>query len=175
MSCSYVLGIDPGLDGAFALIDHGGRLVEIWDTPTLVTSPRPRLRRDYDEHAIGAWLRKVAPQISMAGIERLGAFPGKSKRQTPGSIATSNFRLGLSLGILRGQLSALAIPFDLVAPQSWKAALMKGMPKEKSSSILRAKQLCPSAAEHLTLKKHDGRADALLIAHYVLRFGREDL
>lgn len=174
MTWSCILGIDPGLDGAFALIDNQGRMVEILDTPTLVVKQKP-LRRDYDEHVIGSWLRKAAPQISMAGIERLGAFPGTSPRQTPGSIATSNFRLGLSLGMLRGQLAALAIPFDLIAPQTWKSALMKGMPKEKAASILRAKQLCPDAAEHLTLKKHDGRADALLIAQYVLRFRRGEL
>lgn len=164
-----ILGIDPGLDGAFALIRDNGAVEDIWDMPTLELGGKKATKRDYDEHGIASRLRLIAPHIAIAGVERLGAFPGARERQTLGSVATSNFRLGLCAGILRGQLAALGIRFELVAPQSWKAALMKGMPKEKSASILRAKQLFPDAAGMLTRKKDDGRADAILIAEYVRR------
>lgn len=167
-----ILGIDPGLDGAFALIRDDGTVEDIWDMPTLTLGGKTTVKRDYDEHGIAARLRLVARDIDLAGVERLQAFPGKSEKQTKGSVATSNFRLGLCSGILRGQLAAFGIRFELVAPQSWKAALMKGMPKEKSASIAKAKQLFPDAVGMLTRKKDDGRADALLIALYVQRLQR---
>jgi hypothetical protein len=36
----------------------------------------------------------------------------------------------------------------------------------KDSSVQRAVQLYPDAGAHLTLKKHHGRAEALLLARY---------
>jgi hypothetical protein len=38
--------------------------------------------------------------------------------------------------------------------------------KEKSAARFKAMALFPSMAEHLKLVKHDGRAEALLLAEY---------
>ena len=66
-------------------------------------------------------------------------------------------------------LVCLTIPYTLVTPQRWKKELMDGMPKDKDSSRVVAIRLFPTFATELKLKKHHGRADALLIAEYLRR------
>ena len=55
----------------------------------------------------------------------------------------------------------------LVTPQVWKKAMLKDMPKEKESSVVRCRELFPYTCDHLTLKSHHNRADAMLIAEHL--------
>jgi len=91
--------------------------------------------------------------------------PGMEKGVGHGSIAS--FSLGYSFGVWVGILAALEIPYQLVSPQTWKAALMKDSPKEKDASRIVADRLFPGQRENWwPLKKHHGRCDALLLAEY---------
>ena len=72
------------------------------------------------------------------------------------------FTCGLGMGVWLGILAALALPHSRVRPQVWKKAL--GLSKDKEAARLRAMQLFPGA--ELRLKKHHGRAEALLLARY---------
>jgi crossover junction endodeoxyribonuclease RuvC len=65
-------------------------------------------------------------------------------------------------------LAALGVPMSFVAPATWKRALQ--VPAAKDGARARASQLLPAAAGHWPLVKHDGRAEAALIALYGLRF-----
>jgi crossover junction endodeoxyribonuclease RuvC len=68
-----------------------------------------------------------------------------------------------------GILAALNIPHELITPQSWKKSMMNGQPKEKDASRLVVMRLFPEVSDRLQLKKHHGRADALLIAEFLRR------
>ncbi len=73
------------------------------------------------------------------------------------------FTIGVGFGAWLGLLGALEIPYTRVRPARWKHALgLRG--KDKEAARLRAQQLFPSA--DLQLKKHHGRAEALLLASY---------
>ena len=72
------------------------------------------------------------------------------------------FTCGLGMGVWLGILAALALPHSRVRPQVWKKAFSLG--KDKEAARLRAMQLFPGA--ELRLKKHHGRAEALLLARY---------
>jgi hypothetical protein len=61
-------------------------------------------------------------------------------------------------------IQARHIRIELVTPSVWKRAL--GLGKDKDASLHKARLLFPMAELHLA--KHDGRAEALLIAHYAL-------
>jgi hypothetical protein len=50
----------------------------------------------------------------------------------------------------------------LVPPRRWKSALQ--VPASKDAARFRASQLLPQAAHLWPLKKHDGRAEAALLA-----------
>jgi crossover junction endodeoxyribonuclease RuvC len=147
------IGIDPGLSGAVAVLPEGW----IFDTPTAIVSSGKRQRREYLEAEMAAMLAPFV-EDSVAAIEKVHAMPRQG--------VASMFTMGVGLGVWRGILAALGIPFDLVTPQRWKAVMMDGMGKEKEAARTRALQLFPGLTPSLRLKKHHGRAEALLIAEY---------
>ena len=67
-------------------------------------------------------------------------------------------------GVILGVLASRSVPLLLVSPVSWKRAL--GVPKAKDGARARASQLLPEAAHQWRLKRHDGRAEAALLALY---------
>jgi crossover junction endodeoxyribonuclease RuvC len=101
-------------------------------------------------------------------IEKVHAMPafgkdknGNDKRQG----ITSMFRFGEGFGLWIGIIAALGLPCTQVAPQTWKKALMAGMP-DKDASRQRAQELYPQCVKDLSRKKDHNRAEALLLAHY---------
>jgi crossover junction endodeoxyribonuclease RuvC len=77
------------------------------------------------------------------------------------------FTVGVGFGLWLGIRAALQLPHTRVRPHVWKKAL--GLSKDKEQARLRAQQLYPAA--DLRLRKHHGRAEALLLAVYGERFG----
>ncbi len=144
-------GIDPGLSGAIGLVHEDGSFAAVVDIPTLTTTTG---RRQIDFAALAAILREQAPAFVL--VERVGSRPGEG--------AVGAFAFGLTYGGILGILGALALPHDVVQPASWKRKA--GIPPgaDKAASIQTAVRLLPTAAPHLTRKKDDGRAEALLLA-----------
>ena len=172
-----VIGIDPGLDGAFVSIDHSTQAVEFFDMPTFQVTVGGKNRRQLDTPSIVAWLRgkmQGADEVCVV-MEKQQAMPARRGKpcpkckQSPSQGVVSTGTTMLNYGILLGIVAALEIPLELVAGRSWKAAMMKDMPSDKSASIVKAAQLVPSVADQLKRKKDHGRADALLIAIYGIR------
>lgn len=148
-------GIDPGLTGALAIIHEDGKL-EFHDTPALSLGKR----NDHDLAEILQILRRVSDSGSaIVGLERVHAMPSNG--------TLSAFSMGRSMTAWEMGLVSFGISYRMVPPQSWKARLMNGQSKEKDASRQVAMRLFPSAIPHLSLKKHHGRADALLLAEYV--------
>ena len=155
-----ILGIDPGFDGALALLDHNGACFGIADTPTTFLRRKPQ-RREYNLPEIRQLLYYYQDLYKplRAALESTHAMPKQGVR--------SMFQMGLGLGMWMGMLAGLAIPYELIPPQRWKKVMLDGMPKGKLTALVKARQLWPSA--ELGLKKHVGRADALLLAEYLRR------
>jgi len=153
-----IAGIDVGLSGAVALLDaETGGVIDIWDMPTLALIRGGRNKRELDPHSIAAALGR--DRIGHAFVEQVGAMPGQG--------VSSVFSFGKTYGITIGVLATLGIPYSFAVPQVWKKAL--GVPAAKDGARARATQLLPSAAHYWPLVKHDGRAEAALIAYYGLR------
>ena len=148
------IGIDPGLTGAVAVLIDRGRIVEVCDTPTLILSKGNHRRHEYDLPGMVAIVRHYASPETLVTIEDSQAMPGQGLRST----WTTGYGFGLWLGVL----TALALPYRRIRPASWKKAL--GVNADKESARLVAQQLFPTA--DLRLKKHHGRAEALLLAWY---------
>ena len=151
-----VVGIDPGLSGAVALVwPATPETVTTWDTPTVLVKVGTHQRRDYDAAAMVNVLVVANPGLVI--LERPHAMP----KSMGGSLAS--FSLGRGVGVWEGILAALRFRYELVSPQRWKQYFqLLGQPKD--ASRLKAARLFPSAELHL--KKHDGRAEALLLAEY---------
>jgi hypothetical protein len=144
-------GIDPGVTGALALVDAEGRFQAVHDMPTTLATTG---RRQIDPGALAALLREHGPAFCL--VERVGPRPREG--------AVGAFSFGLTFGAILGVLATLGLPHDLVQPVAWKRRA--GIPPKspKGVSIAVAKRLLPDAGPHLTLVKHDGRAEALLLA-----------
>ena len=155
---SYLYGgIDPGLEGAVALITYWGDVVLLADTPVLKIQVGKSIKSEYNETAMSnLFTNEGIIRIQRVVIEDVHAMPGQG--------VVSVFRFGVGYGLWRGILTAHKISYDRVPPQTWKRVMMEGLGKDKDASLLRAQQLFPTADLHL--KKHHGRAEALLMAEY---------
>jgi len=146
-----LLGLDPGLTGALAAIDSDGQIVALHDLPILrdgklafVDAP------ELVSHMTAARAGRPARIL----VERVSAMPRQG--------VASSFQFGVGFGSLLAACRFLAMPLELVTPAVWKRAL--GLPADKRASLDRARMLFPTAELHLA--KHDGRAEALLLAEY---------
>ena len=158
-----VLGIDPGYSGAIAVFNCG-QPSRVYDMPILKTGKKTEL----DEVGLFTIFDNLLFEGHMvsAFVEKAQAMPGQ------GIASTGRYLIGY--GQILGILAGLRIPKTLVHPRTWKAKLMRDMEKEKQASILRCKQLFPEFAQkHLTLKKHHGRADAILLGFYGVNYGQK--
>lgn len=145
-----IIGIDPGLKGAVAIITYQNNIV-LYNVPLLDGQYHIPEMADIIE----SW--SVTNPSTHAFIEKVGAMPKQG--------VVSMFNFGKGFGIWLGILGTLKIPYTLVTPQAWKKAMMEGM-RNKDDSRLRACQLFPKESLQFARKKDVGRADALLIAEY---------
>jgi crossover junction endodeoxyribonuclease RuvC len=156
-----ICGIDPGLSGALALID-GDDAVRVFDMPVLQLKRSGKTKNEIDAHALARLF--AAQPIGHAFVEQVGAMPGQG--------VSGVFAFGKVYGVIIGILAALGVPMTLVPPRTWKTKLH--VPSAKDAARFRASQLLPQAAHLWPLKKHDGRAEAALLALYGCHFGGED-
>lgn len=148
------IGIDPGLSGALAILDQAGEVVLLADLPII---------RDLSlEWTDGSTLQSLIlgaldGRRAVAMIERVSSMPGQG--------IASSFLFGVGFGSVLSVLQAMTIPLSFVTPAVWKRSY--GLSKDKHASLHKARLQHPSAELHLA--KHNGRAEALLIAEYARR------
>lgn len=155
---TITLGIDPGIHGALALIDYDGLFLEIWDMPSV--------RQAKGNVLSATGIRNILSQcFDIAGTQdaTLKTYV-EEQHARPIQGVTSAFAMGRNFGVLEVALDLRAIPWRTVRPSDWKKSM--GVSKDKNSSLMAARRLWPQAADHLNLAKHDGRAEALLIAEW---------
>lgn len=151
MSCPLIIGVDPGLSGAIAILDHTGELVSVTDLPII----RDLSLAWVDGGALQSLLlNALCGHPARAFVERVSAMPGQG--------VASSFQFGVGFGSILSVLQAKQVSTILVTPAMWKRSY--GLGKDKHASLHKARLLFPTAELHLA--KHDGRAEALLIAEY---------
>lgn len=143
-----ILGIDPGLSGAVALLDRDGSLVAAYDMPTVDKSVSPA--------ALRALIDSLPAVPREAWIEQVAAMPKQG--------VSSTFAFGRAFGIAEGVVSAMGIAVRLVRPAVWKSHHRVTSDKETSRAL--ALRLWPSQAEVFARKRDENRAEAALIARY---------
>ena len=140
------MGIDPGKDGAFAIIDDEGR-----------TTVHPFDRTEFIETC-----RALARLPVVCCLEQVHSMPKQG--------VSSTFNFGKTAGYLEGVLEAFGIAYQLVTPQKWKKEF--SVTSDKNTSIAVCKRLFPEVSLRRTersRKDDDGFAEALLMAEYARR------
>lgn len=158
---NYILGIDPGQSGGFAILDESGDLIDAIVAPLSYPSKKPTL----DYMALSTWIREIdAPQFlgpSQVFLEAVHSMPGQG--------IASAFQFGRIFGAAELFAQAVCADVRYITPQKWKAhfGLLKS---EKRASV-------DMATERFGTDEHwpagprggagaDGPAEAALIALY---------
>lgn len=149
-----ILGVDPGLHGAWALLDDSGRLgvadhFPIGDDGELDAA---ELKLLWEENG----------PIERAFVERVGSMGASKNGRRQGVQGMFNF--GRRYGTVLAVLQVLEIPYTLIEPRVWKGAT--GVSSDKGSSLAAARGLWPGADELLRRVKDEARAEAALIARF---------
>lgn len=155
-----ILGVDPGLSGAIAVIDlDTSEVIDMIDIPTY-QKPTDARKQGYfemiDVHKLAFLIDMYAPMVAIAVLEEPGAMPEQG--------LSSTFRFGHVCGQIHGVLAGNYIPVVPVKPAVWKSAL--ALTGNKMDSIIRANLDYPAARELWALKKHNDRAEAALMCSY---------
>ena len=144
------LGIDPGLDGALALVGDG--YLAVTDMPTVGANKNRVINPLALADIISGW------NPTHAIIERVHAMPKQG--------VASTLKFGHTLGRIDAVVLLKDVPVHWVPPAIWKKHFRLGRYKEDARRL--AVERFPHIADRLSRKKDEGRAEALLIASYFL-------
>lgn len=166
----YYLGIDPGKQGAFVVIDENSNVVEKFGTPLV--------GKEYDRSAIISILKKYP--YERVGLENPDVIFGVGK-----SVVAS---LSHCVGLIEGMMIGIGVPHIMIKPKEWQKECWKHIKVQKKSdgktndtkatSIIAAVNLWPKEDFKITnsgnaSKNHnEGMVDAVLVAEYVRRLFR---
>lgn len=139
---TYIIGIDPGKSGAFALLDTDSMQVTTYDMPGTI---------DEKMGLIAAF-----GPVKCCWLER--PF-------YPRAIGIRNaVTIAQAYGELKACLFFAGIPTFEVDPSAWKKTMRLSTDKNASRAL--ASQYFPDCSDQWARVKDDGRAEAALIAVY---------
>jgi crossover junction endodeoxyribonuclease RuvC len=148
-----ILGIDPGIHGALAIVDINDgavpQLVTVCDVPTLGIKAKERV----NTMIIRDWL--VAQRPDHALIERAGSMPKQG--------VASTFKYARAVGSLETVVACLDIPYSIIEPAAWKK-FHRLIGADKEASRQRVLQLFPREHALFSRKLDHQRAEAVLLA-----------
>lgn len=163
---TYVLGIDPGSSGAFAVYDTDTRALvgQIEDTPVWYQTVGKRKRKRLDALAV-ADLFELYEMLGV-GLIVMEAVGGRKSQNTAHA-----FTFGYGVGVLYMAAFYSGIPIETVPPQTWKQILrVPGKAKADDSAIIaRADELFPADREQFRGARGGmqiDRAEAAMIAKF---------
>lgn len=158
-----IIGIDVGITGGIAAILGGEEFVYEMPTQKIVMSTGRTVTK-IDAIKLAQLLKSIIDSDSIVAIESVSARPGQG--------VSSMFGFGRSLGVIEGVCAALNISPLLIRPQEWKSAFPTLVSSERKAAKIEARKLATEKYKSLKLEfiraKDDGKAEALLLATYVL-------
>jgi hypothetical protein len=141
-----ILGCDPGLKGAIAFYFASYDKITVEDMPVA--------NGDVDAATLAERIRQMLPTVAI--VEGVHSMPKQG--------VASSFKFGKGYGTVLGVIAALGVPVHIVAPTAWKKHFRLNSDKDASRAL--ALRYWPDRSEMFCKVKHDGRAEAALIARF---------
>ena len=151
-----IIGIDPGLSGAIAVLKNN-KVLNIFDMP--VMSEGKKNKRQLNSALLVSLLKEnltSSEEVSVV-VEQVNAMPGQG--------VTSMFNFGQTFGAIKGICAALDLPIFFVRPSKWKKHF-ELINSSKDSSRTKAIEMYPKLSMQLSKKKDVNKSDAILIARF---------
>ncbi len=151
-----IIGIDPGLSGAIAILDDI-KIFDMFDMP--IMSEGKKNKNQLNSAQLVNIIKRHIPENREAYVivEQVGAMPGQG--------VTSMFNFGQTFGAIKGICASLNLPIFYVRPAKWKKHF-ELINASKDASRTKVIEMYPSISERLRKKKDVNKADAILIARY---------
>ena len=151
-----VIGIDPGLSGAIAILENN-KVLGIFDMPVMAEGKKNK--RQLNSSQLANIIKENTKNVeeTVVIVEQVNAMPGQG--------VTSMFNFGQSFGILKGICAAMQLPIYFVRPAKWKK-YFNLINAEKDASRTRAIEIFPYYSSNLSKKKDSNKSDAILIASF---------
>lgn len=170
----FVLGIDPGLHGGYAVFDCRRKVFKAVNTIPLVLASPSSTRKTYD---VATLYSEVAEIVAEQCYNCVFTFAIERQQAMPKQGVVSMFTTGFGFGVWHGILASFSPPFPkthnlvVIRASNWQQLLINEVAVDdtKAKSIARVQRLFPDV-DLCRGKKHstplDGLADACNIAHY---------
>ena len=151
-----IIGIDPGLSGAIAILENN-KVEKIFDIPVMPEGKKNK-RQLNSAQLVKLLKDNVSNKEEVAiVVEHVTAMPGQG--------VTSMFNFGQTFGAIKGVCAALKLPIFFVRPSKWKKHF-ELINSSKDSSRTKAIEMYPSLSGDLARKKDVNKSDAILIARF---------
>jgi len=161
-----IIGIDPGLSGAIAILEDG-KIKELFDMPVMPDGKKNK--RQLNSALLVKLIKQNIESLenTIMIVEQVNAMPGQG--------VTSMFNFGQTFGAIKGICAAIGLPIFFVRPAKWKKHF-ELINSSKDASRTKAIEMYPSFSEQLSKKKDVNKSDAILIARYYseTRFKEEE-
>ncbi len=151
-----IIGIDPGLSGAVAILENN-KVLNIFDIP--VMSEGKKNKRQLNSALLVSMFKEninKGEEIAIV-VEQVNAMPGQG--------VTSMFNFGQTFGALKGICAALELPIFFVRPSKWKKHF-ELINSSKDASRTKVIEMYPKLSSQLAKKKDVNKSDAILIARF---------
>ena len=159
-----IIGIDPGLSGAIAIIENN-TVLGIFDMPVMAEGKKNK-RQLNSAQLVNIIKENVKKEEEIVVVvEQVNAMPGQG--------VTSMFNFGQTFGAIKGISATLKLPIFLVRPSKWKKHF-ELINSSKDASRTKVIEMYPSFAEKLSKKKDVNKSDAILIARFFSETGFKD-
>ena len=151
-----ILGIDPGLSGAIAVLEDT-KVLGLFDMPVMAEGKKNK-RQLNSAQLVSIIKESTKPDAETAVVvEQVNAMPGQG--------VTSMFNFGQTFGAIKGVCAALELPIFFVRPSKWKKHF-ELINSSKDSSRTKVIEMYPSLSSQLAKKKDVNKSDAILIARF---------
>ena len=151
-----VIGIDPGLSGAIAILEEK-KVIGVFEMPVMAEGKKNKRQLNSAQlvNIIQDNLNNKEEAIIV--VEQVNAMPGQG--------VTSMFNFGQTFGAIKGVCAALKLPIFFVRPSKWKKHF-ELINASKDSSRTKVIEMYPTISNQLTKKKDVNKSDAILIARF---------
>ncbi len=151
-----IIGIDPGLSGAIAVLEDN-KVLGIYDMPVMAEGKKSK-RQLNSAQLVSIIKQHTSNNDELAiVVEQVNAMPGQG--------VTSMFNFGQTFGAIKGVCAALELSIYFVRPTKWKK-YFELLNSSKDASRTKVIEMYPSLSNQLSKKKDVNKSDAILIARF---------
>ncbi len=151
-----IIGIDPGLSGALAILSNN-RVESIIEMPVMAEGKKNK-RQLNSAQLVKLLKDKIkSEEETIVVVEQVNAMPGQG--------VTSMFNFGQTFGAIKGICAALGLPIYFVRPAKWKKHFDL-INSSKDASRTKVIEMYPALSDELSKKKDVNKSDAILIARF---------